>query len=459
MVPINDNNRKWWILAAMGGVIGLILLDETVVGVALPTIRTDLGMSQVAAHWVVNAYLLVFAGLAAAAGRLGDLAGLHRLFTAGVAIFGIGSLACGFAESGDWLIAARAVQGVGAAVIFPCSLSMVTIAFPADQRGLALGLSGSIGTVFLALGPLIGGFFTDVVSWRWIFWINPLLVIPVALIIWAAWVDVPRQGAPESMDHRGLVALLAGLGMLVFSVMQGPDWGWSHAAIWIPFVGGIASLVTFVLIERPQRAPLIEVDLFRGGTFTACNLILFVAQFSKIALIVFGALYLQDVLAMSPLAAGVALLAAVAPIPFVAPYAGRAADRYGARGPSLCGMFFTTLAIIWIGLAVDARSYALLLPALLLYGVSQAFLFPPSQHAIMTSVPREKQGEAGGIAMTAQLLGGTIGMSICSTVFAVTGDFRAVFLTTGAIMLTVLGFGWFAIRSPARDRVPDKPAY
>jgi MFS family permease len=166
MVPINDNNRKWWILAAMGGVIGLILLDETVVGVALPTIRTDLGMSQVAAHWVVNAYLLVFAGLAAAAGRLGDLAGLHRLFTAGVAIFGIGSLACGFAESGDWLIAARAVQGVGAAVIFPCSLSMVTIAFPADQRGLALGLSGSIGTVFLALGPLIGGFFTDVVSWR-----------------------------------------------------------------------------------------------------------------------------------------------------------------------------------------------------------------------------------------------------------------------------------------------------
>lgn len=456
MLTTNDNNRKWWILAAMGGVIGLILLDETVVGVALPTVREDLGMSQLAAHWVVNAYLLVFAGLAAAAGRLGDLAGLHRLFTLGVAIFGIASLACGFAENGAWLIAARAVQGVGAAVIFPCSLSMVTIAFPADQRGLALGISGSIGTVFLALGPLIGGFFTDVISWRWIFWINPLLVIPVALVIWAAWVDPPRQGTPEPMDRRGLIALLAGLGMLVFAVMQGPDWGWSHAAIWIPFLCGIASLVVFVLVERRQRAPLIEVDLFRGGTFTACNLVLFVAQFSKIALIVFGALYLQDTLGMSPLAAGVALLAAVAPIPFVAPFAGRAADRFGARWPSLCGLVFTASAIIWIGLAVDAKSYGLLLPALLLYGVSQAFLFPPSQHAIMISVPNEKQGEAGGIAMTSQLLGGTIGMSICSTVFTTTEDFRAVFLATGAIMAAVLVFGWFAIR-PTNNRPSGHP--
>jgi len=184
----------------------------------------------------------------------------------------------------------------------------------------------------------------------------------------------------------------------------------------------------------------------------ACNLILFVAQFSKIAIIIFGALYLQDVLDMDAFKAGVALLAAVAPIPFIAPLAGRAADRFGARWPSIGGLIGTTASIVWIGLAVDAKSYALLLPALLLYGFAQAFLFPPAQHAIMSSVPQEKQGEAGGIAMTAQLLGGTIGMSVLSTVFAVTADFRAVFLATGATMFAVLVFGWFAIRPPPGGR-------
>jgi len=452
MPAINDDNRKWWILGAMGGVLGMILLDETVVGVALPTVRGDLGMSQVTAHWVVNAYLLVFAGLAAAGGRLGDLVGLHNLFIAGVAVFGAASLACGFAQGGTWLVAARAAQGVGAAVIFPCSLSMVTIAFPAGQRGMALGLMGAIGTIFLALGPLVGGFFTDFVSWRWIFWINVPLVVLVGLVVWAAWDDLSRPGPPAAMDRRGFVSLVAGLGMLVFAIMEGPEWGWSHAGIWIPLAAGIATLAAFVLVERRQPAPLIEVGLFHGGTFTACNLILFVAQFSKIAIIIFGALYLQDVLDMDAFKAGVALLAAVAPIPFIAPLAGRAADRFGARWPSIGGLIGTTASIVWIGLAVDAKSYALLLPALLLYGFAQAFLFPPAQHAIMSSVPQEKQGEAGGIAMTAQLLGGTIGMSVLSTVFAVTADFRAVFLATGATMFAVLVFGWFAIRPPPGGR-------
>jgi len=451
MPTINDNNRKWWILGAMGGVLGMILLDETVVGVALPTVREELGMSQVAAHWVVNAYLLVFAGLAAAAGRLGDLVGLHNLFIGGAAIFGAASLACGFADGGAWLVAARAAQGVGAAVIFPCSLSMITIAFPAGQRGMALGLTGAIGTVFLALGPLVGGFFTDFVSWRWIFWINVPLVVLVGLIVRAAWNDLSQPGPPVAMDRRGFVSLVAGLGMLVFATMEGPEWGWSHAGIWIPLAGGVAALAAFVLIERRQPAPLIEVGLFHGGTFTACSLILFVAQFSKIAIIIFGALYLQDVLDMDAFAAGVALLAAVAPIPFIAPLAGRAADRFGARWPSIGGLIGTTASIVWMGLAVDAKSYALLLPALLLYGFAQSFLFPPAQHAIMTSVPQEKQGEAGGIAMTSQLLGGTIGMSVLSTVFAVTADFRWVFLTTAGAMFGVLVFGWFAIR-PASDR-------
>jgi predicted MFS family arabinose efflux permease len=283
-------------------------------------------------------------------------------------------------------------------------------------------------------------------------------VIVTALIIRAAWVNLPRRGVPKPMDRRGLIALVCGLAMFVFAVMQGPEWGWSHLAIWIPFVGGIVALAVFVKVERRQPAPLIDVDLFCGDTVTACNLILFVAQFSKIAIYVFGALYLQDVLDMSPFAAGVALLAAVLPTPVANVFAGRATDRLGARWPSLSGMAFTTAAILWIGLAVDEKSYALLLPALLLRGMAQPFLFQPARYAIMTSVSKEEQGEAGGIAMTAQLLGGTIGMSICSTVFAVTGDFRAVFLTTGGIMLAVLVFGWYAIHGPATKPVVSPAA-
>jgi len=161
---ISDDNRKWWILAAMGAILGIILLDETVVGVALATIQRDLDMTEVASHWVVNAYMLVLAGLAAGAGKLGDITGHRTVMIAGLIIFGLALIACGLAVSGAWLITARGIQGVGAAIIFPSSLAMLTIAFPENQRGLAIGVYGAVGTVFLALGPFVGGLLTDFLS-------------------------------------------------------------------------------------------------------------------------------------------------------------------------------------------------------------------------------------------------------------------------------------------------------
>ena len=447
VLGITDDNRKWWIMSAMGGVIGLILLDETVVGVALPTIRRDLSMSLIGSHWVVNVYLLVFAGLAAAGGKLGDILGHRNVFLAGVTIFGLSSLAAGFAQDGVWIISARAVQGVGAAVIFPCSLSMIAIVFPEHQRGVAIGISGCIGTVFLALGPLVGGFFTDVVDWSWIFWINPILVVVVALVVAMAWVNPPRQGASARIDYVGLICLATGLGMVVFAIMQGAEWGWDHPTVLTALLGGVVMLAIFVLAELRIRAPLIEVDLFRNATFTACNLVIFTAQFSKIAVIIFGALYLQHALGMNPLLAGLALMPAVVPTPFTAPVAGRCADRYGARWPALIGVAVEALAMIWIGVATGWNNYWLILPALLAWGVVQPLLFAPPQRAIMNTVPPHKQGQAGGICMTAQLLGGTIGMSICSTLFATTGEWRysAVFLVTGAVMLATGVLGLFTI--------------
>lgn len=452
MSLIRDEQRKWWVLAAMGAILGVILLDETVVGVALPTIQLELSMSEIASHWVINVYMLLLAGLAAAAGKLGDVAGHGTLATIGLAIFGFASLACGFATDGTLLIVARGVQGAGAAIIFPASLAMVMIAFPERQRGLALGAYGAIGTVFLALGPLVGGVLTDAASWRWIFWINPPIVLLIALIIAAAWTEPPRRSERQRLDMTGLVLLVGGLSLTVFALMQGPDWGWVTPAVSLSLTAGVALLVAFVVFERRHRMPLIEVDLFFNRTFAASNLVIFTAQYSKMAVFVFGALYLQDILGMTALFAGLALLPTVAPQPFTAPLAGHVVDRFGTRSPTLCGIVFLLAGILWIGIAVSSPGYAWLLPGLLIWGLSMAFLFVPPQHAVMNSVPVEKQGQAGGIVMSSQLLGATIGMAIGSTIFSTTNDFQYVFLSNAALVAVVLVVAWLAMDRPEQAR-------
>ena len=450
MFGIGDDHRKYWILVAMGAMLGVILLAETVVGVALRTIQHDLGISEIAAHWVVNIYMLVLAGLAAASGKLADIIGHKAVTITGLLIFGLGSLACGFADSGVVLLAARGVQGLGAAVIFPASLAMVAIAFPAKQRGSAIGSAAAIGTVFLALGPLMGGFLTDALSWRWIFWVNIPFVLAIGVIVLAAWTDPPREAAAEPLDKTGLVLLVGGLCMIVFAIMQAPDWGWSDPAIWLLFVAGLVLLVVFALVERRTSTPLIEVDLFADPTFTGCNLVIFTAQYSKMAVFVFGALYLQDILDMTPLIAGLALLPTVAAQPVLAPLSGRAADRFGARWPSLFGVLALTVGMAWIGVTAPWDTYALLVPGLIAWGLALSFVFVPPRRAVMNAVSQSMQGEASGISMTSQLLGATIGMAVCSALFSMTRDFQVVFLANAGFSLSVLAISWLTIERPGR---------
>lgn len=438
------SNSRWWVLTAMGAILGVILLDETVVGVALPTIQSDLGLSSLSAHWVVNIYLLVLAALAGAAGRFGDIIGTRNLIIVGLLVFGIASLAAGYSQSGSGIVVARAVQGIGAAIIFPLSLVLVSMSFDEGERGMALGIYGAIGTSFLALGPVVGGLLTDYLSWRWIFWINPPIVLIVACITWVFWRDPPRR-AEAGFDWAGLLLLVGGLTLTVFGIMEGPERGWERIDVIGPLITGIVMLALFVWVELRTTAPLIAMRLFSNGTFAASNMIVSLAQFVKIATFVFGALYFQKSSGLSPLMAGVALLPAVVPPVLTATYAGKAADAYGTRLPSLFGVLGTLIGLVCMAIGMGLDQNQFVFAGLLISGVAISFLFVPPQRAVMISVPPGMQGQAGGIVLSSQLLGGTLGMAICSSTYAMLGSFAAVFWVTAAISAAVLMYGYIAI--------------
>ena len=427
--------------------MGVILLDETVVGVALPTMRHDLGMSEGASHWVINAYLLIFAGLAAAGGKLGDIIGHKVTMIGAVVLFGLSSLACGFATDGTMLIAARVVQGIGAALIFPVSLAMVSIAFPPDERGMAFGIYSAAGTFFLALGPFVGGLLIEILSWRWIFWINPIVALGIGFAVMVAWRDPERDEPPGRMDWSGLVTLVAGLSMIVFAVMEGPDLGWSNPIILGLLVGGVIIIGVFTVIETRFKPPLIDVTLFRGGTFTVSNLIIFTAQFNQMAVVIFGALYLQDVLGMSPLMTGVALLVAVGAVPITAVPTGRLTDRWGAKKVGLTGLLLAAVAQLWLGVASGWQSYVIMIPALMGWGVANAAMFIAPRRTIMAAIPIAQHGQASGIQMTMQQLGATLGVAVMALFYTITGSYGSAFFVTSVVTFVVLVLTVFFVRS------------
>ena len=448
----NDSKQRWWILGAMGAILGVILLDETVVAVALPSIRKDLGLSVLTGHWIVNIYLLTLAGLACASGRLADILGARMLICAGLVIFGASSAFGGFAATGSELLLARMLQGVGAALIFPLSLVLVSMSFPEGERGKALGLYGAIGTSFLALGPLVGGLLTEYLSWRWIFWVNPPIVLGVALVTLLFWRDPPLKHE-SAFDWRGLILLVGGLSLTVFAMMEGPDRGWGQPDVFLPLGAGLLLLCLFVPVERKRVNPLIAVALFGNGTFTASNLIVFCAQFLKISVFVFGALYFQTELGLSPLMAGVALIPSVLPPMLIAAWVGKVSDTRGTRIPSLAGVFGASLCLAALAFAMGEGLHIVIFAALLMVGVALPFMFTPPRNAIMSAVPPGMHGQASGITMTAQLLGGTIGMAVCSMVFSITSSFPAVFLAPMLLCLAAFLIGFFAIKAP-QPRAP-----
>lgn len=438
---ITADNRKWWVASAVATASGLVLLDETIVGVALPRIADDLSMSVRGSHWVVSAYLLAFAGLAGVGGRCADLFGVRRIFLTGVLAFGVSSVLAGVAASGAFLIAARFLQGLSAALIFPTGFAIVTRTFPDEEKGQALGLLAAVGTAMLGLGPLLGGVLTSYLSWRFVFLVNvPLVLIAMTCVV----VLAPRTPPKEipSIDFAGFVTLVCGLVLLVLGIMEGPDWGWTSTIAPIVLASGSAFLTLFAVIEWRSANPLVDVRLFSYPSLVGAALVFFTGQLTKIVVVVFVPLFLQHRIGLSPLAAGSMMVAGVVGSPLVSVSAGRVADRIGSRTPALVGLAMTLIGTAVIGFAVMARSEILLIPALLIWGFALPFVFLPAARGVMRAVPHARQGEAAGITVTARLLGGVFGMSGASAVFASVGRYDVVFLATAALMVLVFAFAF-----------------
>jgi EmrB/QacA subfamily drug resistance transporter len=414
---LTDANRRWWVLVTMTGALSMILIDQTVVSVALPTIQRDLDMSQSGLQWVVNAYLLAIAALVAVGGRVGDMVGTDRMIKLGGLVFVIFSALCGFAQSETWLLASRALQGVGAAAMIPASQSIVSNAFPASERGRAIGIYAGISMVFLALGPMVGGLLTEGVTWRAVFWVNVPVGVAMLALSRISLLPAPRE-PDASMDWHGIATLVPGLSALVLALMQAQEWGWGSPATIALLAAGAALLAVCVAVELRRRDPLLQLRLLRSRNFSADGAILFCAQFGLIGLTVFGAVWVQNVLGFSPITAGLSLLPLTLPLVVMAPIAGRLYDRIGGRALVTGGCLLMGGAMIWGGAILDHVAYAWLVPGYVLLGVGIGMVMGPSNTDAMNSVSARERGEASGVIQTARQVGGAVGMAIMGTVVA-----------------------------------------
>jgi len=414
---INDANRKWWTLGAMCFALFMIMLDNTVVNVALPSIQRDLGASISSLEWIINGYTLSFAVLLATGGRLGDIFGRRRMFIGGVVLFTLSSATAGFAPDTLSLVISRIAQGVGGAFMMPGTLSIITDAFPAAERGKAIGTWAGVSALALAIGPLLGGFLTEHVGWQAIFFIN----VPVGIGTVLAALFAVRESRDETVgrevDYAGVVALTAGLTALVLALVEGNGWGWGSPRIVALIAGSVVLLAAFVAIEQRVRVPMVEFGLFANRTFIGAVSVAFIVTFAMLGMFFFLALYMQNILGYSPLEAGVRFLPTTLMVMTVAPIAGRLSDRIGPRWPIVAGLSLTTTSLFMFTQIGDGTTYTDLLPAFILMGTGVALTMSPMSTAAMNAVSTAKAGIASGILSMFRMVGGTFGVAAIGAIF------------------------------------------
>jgi EmrB/QacA subfamily drug resistance transporter len=411
-----DENRKWWTLGAVAVGLFMIMLDNTIVNVALPSIERSLHMSISSLEWIVTAYALTSAALLIPGGKLGDMYGRRKMFMFGLAIFTLASLACGLAPSAGFLIGARAVQGIGAALMNPATLSIITATFPPKERGQAIGIWAGVSALALAIGPLLGGLIVDNINWHWIFYVNVPVGV-VGIVVSRFFISESRDTSHEqSIDLPGLVTSGLALLALSYALIEGNKHGWMSAEILGLFAGAAVLLASFVLLEMRQRLPMLDLSLFRIGSFAGANLVAMLVSLGMFGVFFFVSLYVQNVLGYSPTKAGAIFLPMTVLIILVAPIAGKLSDRIGSRWLMGAGMSTLGVSLLLyqrIGLHTGFWS---LLPQLLLGGVGMALTMSPMTSAAMGSVPVDKAGVGSGVLNSFRQVGGSLGIALMGAI-------------------------------------------
>jgi EmrB/QacA subfamily drug resistance transporter len=439
-------------------------LDNLVVTTALPSIRKDLGGALDDLEWTVSAYTLTFAVLLMTGAALGDRFGRRRLFLAGLTVFTGASAAAAMAPGIDSLIAARAVQGVGAAVMMPLTLTLLTAAVPAARRGLAYGIWGAVNGLAVASGPLIGGSLTEHVSWHWIFWLN--VPLGVALLPLARLRLAESHGTGAPLDAPGTLLASGGLFGIVYGLVRGPADGWTSSLVLTGLFAGSALLTGFVLYSARAVNPMLPMRLFRARAFAGINaasLLMFLGMFGSIFLL---SQYMQGVLGYSPTEAGLRMLPWTGMPMLVAPVAGILSDRIGGRPVVAAGLFLQAAGLGCLASVVSADvSYAAQLPGLIISGVGMALYFAPAANLVMSSVRPQEQGIASGANNALREVGGALGIAVMSSIFSAQGGYESAgAFVDGLRPALVTGSGVIALAAvaalviPARRRGPSHVA-
>ena len=441
---MTEANRARWLalyVLCLGDL--MIVLDGTIVNVALPTIRDDLGFSQTSLAWVVNAYLLTFGGFLLLGGRLGDLFGHKRLFLIGISIFTTASLFCGIATSQGLLVTARAVQGIGGAIVSAVALSLLMTLFTETaDRAKAMGVFGFVLSGGGVIGVLLGGFLTDLLNWHWIFFIN----LPVGVAVYFLTLrlipgQVHAEAARGRLDVGGAVTITSSLILAVYAIVNGNDTGWTSGETLGLLAGALALFAAFLVIESRVAAPLVPLSLFRNRTVTTANVIGVLMAGGMFAYFFFSALYMQLVLEYSPLEVGFAYLPST--VIWGASsllLSDRLVMKFGIRPPLMGGIALMLGALLLLARApVDANYFVDVLPATILLGIGAGVAFNPILLAAMSGVSPAQAGLASGVVNTSFMMGGALGLAIMASL----ADWRTTSLTnSGEARLTALNGGY-----------------
>jgi len=413
LLKLSERQRRWLGFVSVVSCVALIFTDQSILPVAIPTIQKDLGATGFLGQWMINSYFLSMAIFILAAGKLSDIVGFRRIFLLGLSIFLFASLFCAIAFNSIWLIFFRFIQGIGAAFMIPSSYNILLDLFPANRRGLAVGINTAVGSFFLSLAPYIGGLFTQYLNWRWVFWIN----IPICFIgqVFGILAIGKPQKTEEKFDFKGFSLFAIVLICIILAFMQVKSWGVLSPGIILLLIFSLLFFGFFIASIKKTKNPFLDFSLFKNKLFSVVSLIIFLEMFATGATI-FWAIYFQYILKFSPSKAGFAMLITAIPIIFMAPVGGMLMDKYSVKVPTIIGLFLTLFSFVWFIIFFHMDSIVWLLPSLLTLGWGLTFSLTPSVAAGITSIPNKMRGMGTGIIGTIRSSGRSIGIAIIGAI-------------------------------------------